>query len=64
MSIIIMNKFSSYVAYTFPSFCKISSTLQTFEKNIFEIINFGFLQHFSEVIKNTSSSTTKIQMLK
>ena len=33
MSIIIMNKFSSYMAYTFPSFLKILSTLQTFEEN-------------------------------
>ena len=33
-------------------------------KILFEIINFGFLQHFSEAIKNTSSSTTKIQMIK
>ena len=32
-------------------------------KILFEIINFGFLQHFSEAIKNTSSSTTKIQMI-
>ena len=31
---------------------------------LFEIVNFGFLQHFSEAIKNTSSSTTKIQMIK
>ena len=59
MSIIIMHKFSSYMAYIFPSIYKMSSTLQTFE-----IINFGFLQHFSEAIKNTSSSTTKIQMIK
>ena len=48
------------MAYTFPSFCKISSTLQTFEYILFEIVNFGFLQYFSEAIKNTSSSTTKI----
>ena len=33
-------------------------------KILFEIDNFGFLQHFFEPIKNTSSSTTKIQMLK
>ena len=34
-------------------------------KILFEIVNFGFLQHFSsEAIKNTSSSTTKIQMIK
>ena len=31
---------------------------------LFEIVNFGFLQHFSEAIKNRSFSTTKIQMLK
>ena len=60
MSIIIMNKFSSYMAYTFPSFCKISSTLQHLNKILFEIVNFGFLQHFSEAIMNKSSSTTKI----
>ena len=34
-------------------------------KILFKIINFGVLQHFSsEAIKNTSSSTTKIQMIK
>ena len=32
-------------------------------KILFEIVNFCFLQHFSEAIKNTSSSTTKIQMI-
>ena len=31
-------------------------------KILFEIINFGVLQHFSEAIKNTSSSTKKIQI--
>ena len=33
-------------------------------KILFEIDNFGFLQHIFEPIKNTNSSTTKIQMLK
>ena len=33
-------------------------------KILFEIVNFGFLQHFSEAIKNTSFSTAKIQMIK
>ena len=28
-------------------------------KILFEIVNFGVLQHFSEAIKNTSSSTNK-----
>ena len=28
-------------------------------KILFEIVNFGVLQHFSEAIKNTSSSTKK-----
>ena len=28
-------------------------------KILFELVNFGFLQHFSEAIKNTSPSTTK-----
>ena len=31
-------------------------------KILFEIVNFGVLQHFSEAIKNTSSSTKKIQI--
>ena len=57
-----MNKFSSYVAYTFPSICKISSTFKHLNKILFEIVNFGVLQHFSEAIKNTSSSTKKIQI--
>ena len=64
MSIIIMNKFSSYMAYTFPSICKILLHSKHLNKILFEIVNFGFLQHFSEAIKNTSSSTTKIQMIK
>ena len=64
MSIIIMNKFSSYVAYTFQAFVKYCLHSKHLNKILFEIINFGFLQHFSEAIKNTSSSTTKIQMIK
>ena len=31
-------------------------------KILFEIVNFGVLQHFSEAIKNTSSYTKKIQI--
>ena len=64
MSIIIMNKFSSYMAYTFQAFVKYHLHCKHLNKILFEIINFGFLQHFSEAIKNTSSSTTKIQMIK
>ena len=31
-------------------------------KILFEIVNFGVLQHFSEAIKNISSATKKIQI--
>ena len=63
MSIIIMNKFSFTWHILFQAFLKYRLHCKHLNK-IFEIINFGFLQHFSEAIKNTSSSTTKIQMLK
>ena len=48
----------------FQAFVKYCLHCKHLNKILFEIINFGFLQHFSEAIKNTSSSTTKIQMFK
>ena len=48
----------------FQAFVKYRLHSKHLNKILFEIINFGFLQHFSEAIKNTSSSTTKIQMIK
>ena len=49
----------------FLAFVKYRLHSKHFNKILFEIINFVFLQHFSsEDIKNTSSSTTKIQMIK
>ena len=45
----------------FQAFVKYHPHSKHLNKILFEIINFGFLQHFSE---NTSSSTTKIQMIK
>ena len=48
----------------FQAFVKYRLHCKHLNKILFEIINFGFLQHFSEAIKNTSSSTTKIQMIK
>ena len=48
----------------FQAFVKYHLHCKHLNKILFEIVNFGFLQHFSEAIKNTSSSTTKIQMLK
>ena len=48
----------------FQAFVKYHLHSKHLNKILFEIINFGFLQHFSEAIKNTSSSTTKIQMIK
>ena len=48
----------------FQAFVKYHLHCKHLNKILFEIINFGFLQHFSEAIKNTSSSTTKIQMKK
>ena len=46
----------------FQAFVKYRLHCKHLNKILFEIVN--FLQHFSEAIKNTSSSTTKIQMLK
>ena len=46
------------------SFVKYHLHCKHLNKILFEIINFGFLQHFSQAIKNTSSSTTKLQMIK
>ena len=48
----------------FQAFVKYHLHCKHLNKILFEIVNFGFLQHFSEAIKNTSSSTTKIQMIK
>ena len=48
----------------FQAFVKYHLHCKHLNKILFEIINFGFLQHFSEAIKNTNSATTKIQMLK
>ena len=48
----------------FQAFVKYCLHCKHLNEILFEIINFGFLQHFSEAIKNTSSSTTKIQMIK
>ena len=48
----------------FQAFLKYRLHCKHLNKILFEIVNFGFLQHFSNAIKNTSSSTTKIQMIK
>ena len=48
----------------FQAFVKYHLQSKHLNKILFEIINFSFLQHFSEAIKNTCSSTTKIQMIK
>ena len=48
----------------FQAFVKYRLHCKHLNKILFEIVNFGFLQHFSEAIKNTSSSTTKVQMIK
>ena len=48
----------------FQAFVKYHLHRKHLNKILFEIINFGFLQHFSEAIQNTISSATKIQMLK
>ena len=47
----------------FQAFVKYHLHCKHLNKILFEIVNFGFLQHFSEAIKNTSFSTIKIQML-
>ena len=43
----------------FQAFVKYRLHSKHLNKILFEIINFGVLQHFSETIKNTSSSTKK-----
>ena len=43
----------------FQAFVKYHLHSKHLNKILFEIINFGVLQHFSEAIKNTSSSTKK-----
>ena len=48
----------------FQAFVKYHLHSKHLNNILFEIINFAFLQHSSEAIKNTSSSTTKIQMIK
>ena len=47
----------------FQAFVKYHVHCKHLNKILFEINNFGFWQLFFEPIKNTSSSTTKIQML-
>ena len=48
----------------FLAFVKYHLHSKNLNKILFEIVNFGFLQHFSsEAIKYTSFSTTKIQMI-
>ena len=46
----------------FQAFVKYHLHSKHLIKILFEIINFGVLQHFSEAIKNTSSSIKKIQI--
>ena len=46
----------------FQAFVKYPLHSKHLNKILFEIVNFGVLQHFSEAIKNTSSSTNKIQI--
>ena len=48
----------------FQAFVKYCLHCKHLNKILFEIDNFGFSSHFFEPIKNTSSSPTKIQMLK
>ena len=48
----------------FQAFVKYRLHSKHLNKILFEIINFGVLQHFSETIKNTSSSTKKKKMHK
>ena len=43
----------------FQAFVKCRLHSKHLNKTLFEIINFGFLQHFSEAIKNTSSLLQK-----
>ena len=48
----------------FQAFVKYHLHCKLLNKILFEIDNFCFSQHFFEPIKNTRSSTTKLQMLK
>ena len=48
----------------FQAFVKYCLHSKHLNKILFEIINFGVLQHFSEAIKNTSSSTKKYKLIK
>ena len=59
MSIIITNKFLLTWHILFQAFVKYHLHSKHLNKILFEIVNFGVLQHFSEAIKNTSSSTKK-----
>ena len=43
----------------FQAFVKYHLHSKHLNKILFEIVNFGVLQYFSETIKNTSSSTKK-----
>ena len=43
----------------FQAFVKYRLHSKHLNKILFEIVNFGVLQHFSETINNTSSSTKK-----
>ena len=67
MSIIITNNFVLTWHILFQAFVKYRLHSKHLNKILFEIVNFGVLQHFSETIKNTSSSTKKkinVQVLK
>ena len=57
MSIIITNNFLLTWHILFQAFVKYRLHSKHLNKILFEIVNFGVLQHFSETIKNTSSST-------
>ena len=60
MSIIITNKILFLTWHIlFQAFVKYRLHSKHLNKILFEIINFCVLQHFSETIKNTSSSTKK-----
>ena len=59
MSIIITNNFVLTWHILFQAFVKYRLHSKHLNKILFEIVNFGVLQHFSETIKNTSSSTKK-----
>ena len=51
----------------FQAFVKYHLHSKHLNKILFEIVNFGFLQHFSETIKNTQEYKflySKIQMIK